>query len=279
MAGASYLSALIARLARAPVSRAALAFLLSGALTAGAIQALWHGPGIDPPLWTKVVGAGMGAAGFGALFRLPRWWWGVLALAPAAFVGARMLAPPGWSYALLAAAALLTLHNSAGERVPLYLTGRASRMALGGLIGEDRPVRAVDLGCGLGGPLLAMAAANRAPDSRFLGVETAPLPFAIAWVRARLAGDRRVTVACRSIWSLDLSAFDLVYAFLSPAPMPRLMEKAGRELREGALLVSNEFTDPAYPPDRRIVPEGAGDRPLNLWHAPIRVHPSDVQSP
>ncbi|MBP5856797.1 hypothetical protein KAJ83_07240 [Marivibrio halodurans] len=269
----------IVRVARAPISRAVLAFLLSGALTAAAIQALWQGLGIDPPLWSKIVGAGMGAAGFGALFRLPRWWWGVLALAPAAFVGARTLALPGWSYALLAVAALLTLHNSAGERVPLYLTGRASRTALGGLVDAARPIQAIDLGCGLGGPLLAMATANRDPASRFLGVETAPFPFAIAWTRARLAGDRRVTVACRSIWSVDLSAFDLVYAFLSPAPMPRLMAKARRELREGALLVSNEFTDPAYPPDRRIIPEGTGGRPLNLWYAPIRVHSSGGQRP
>lgn len=253
----------------APVLRAALALALAGLGTASAIQALWRLAGIDPPLAVKLAFAGALAAGLGALMRLPGWWWGLLALAPAGIVGARALDLPGWAYAVAIAAAVLTLVNSAGERVPLFLTNRASRRALADLIPAEAPVCAVDLGCGLGGPVLALAATNRHPDSRFLGVETAPLPFALAWVRARLARDRRVEIAFQSIWAVDLGNFDLIYAFLSPAPMPRLMAKAAQEMRAPALFVSNEFTDPAYPPDRCVVPDGARGRTLNLWHAPL----------
>ena len=256
------------RLVRAPVLRAVLALGLSGVITAAAIQAVWHGFAIDPPLWVKLMVAGLLASALGAAMRLPRWWWGLLALAPAALVAARALDPPAWAYGVVVLIAALTLFNSVGERVPLFLTGRATRRAITNLIDAQAPVRAVDLGCGLGGPVLAMAAANRHPESRFLGVETAPLPFAVAWVRARLRGDRRVRIALRSMWSLDLGQFDIVYAFLSPAPMPRLMAKASAEMSAPALFVSNEFTDPDYPPDDCVVPEGGG-RVLNLWHAPI----------
>jgi hypothetical protein len=253
----------------APILRALAALGLSAVASAGAIQALWRLAGIDLPLGAKLALAGVLAAALGALFRLPRWWLLLLALAPAALVGAIRLDLPAWAYVLAFAAGVLLLFNSAGERVPLFLTGRASKRALADLIEADRPIAAVDLGCGLGGPMLALAAANRAPDSRFLGVETAPVPFAIAWARARMTRDPRLSVRYRSLWSVDLGAFDLVYAFLSPAPMPRLMAKARAEMCDGALFVSNEFTDPSYPPDRTIDPKGVGGRPLHVWRIPF----------
>ncbi|MCR9220720.1 MAG: class I SAM-dependent methyltransferase [Alphaproteobacteria bacterium] len=254
---------------RAPVLRAVLALALAGALTAGAIQAAWRWAGVDPPLWVKIAGAGALAALIGLALRLPVWWLALLAVAPAAIVGALTLDLPAWSYALALALTALVMVNGARERVPLYLTGAANRRALAALIDPEAPVRAVDLGCGLAGPLLALARANRHPNSRFLGVETAPIPFALAWLRVRFSGDARIAVRFQSLWRLDLGGFDLIYAFLSPAPMPRLMEKAAREMRDGALFVSNEFTDAAYGPDRRLEPAGPGGRPLNLWRAPL----------
>eukprot|EP00752_Nemacystus_decipiens_P000602 g602.t1 len=253
----------------APALRAVLALALAAALTAGAIQAAWRWAGVDPPLWLKIAGAGALAALIGLALRLPVWWLALLAGAPAALVGALALDLPGWSYAAALALTALVMVNGARERVPLYLTGAANRRALAALVDPEAPVRAVDLGCGLAGPLLALAQANRHPDSRFLGVETAPIPFAVAWLRARLSGDARIAVRFRSLWRVDLGDYDLIYAFLSPAPMPRLMEKAAREMRDGALFVSNEFTDAAYGPDRRLEPAGPSGRPLHLWRAPL----------
>ncbi len=42
--------------------------------------------------------------------------------------------------------------------------------------------------------------------------------------------------------------YDVVYAFLSPAPMPRLWEKAGIEMAPGAMLISNSFVVPDVAP-------------------------------
>ncbi len=47
-----------------------------------------------------------------------------------------------------------------------------------------------------------------------------------------------------SLWETDLADSDLVYAFLSPEPMPALFEKARRQMKPGSLFVSNSFAVP-----------------------------------
>jgi len=72
------------------------------------------------------------------------------------------------------------------------------------------------------------------------GIEHAPL----TWLWARLMGLGLKNLAIRRrrlLAALDLGDFDLVYAFLSPAPMPRLWAKAGAECRTDATLVSQQF--------------------------------------
>jgi hypothetical protein len=53
-------------------------------------------------------------------------------------------------------------------------------------------------------------------------------------------------------WHHPLGPYDMVYAFLSPLPMPRLWEKAKAEMRPGSLLVSNSFPVPDVEPQRVI---------------------------
>ena len=57
-------------------------------------------------------------------------------------------------------------------------------------------------------------------------------------------------------------AGDVVYAFLSPAPMPRLWEKVQREMRPGTLFISNRFIVPGVKPHQRIA---TGEPGVNLY--------------
>ena len=113
--------------------------------------------------------------------------------------------------------------------MPLYNSNRAAWDALLSLC-PNGLVRFVDLGAGLGGPLAFLAKAR--PDGFFLGVEASPLTFAIAWLRT-LPCRGNCKVRWGSLWNQDLSGFEVVYAFLSPAPMPELWAKAEREMRAG----------------------------------------------
>ncbi|BDU71606.1 class I SAM-dependent methyltransferase [Mesoterricola silvestris] len=163
--------------------------------------------------------------------------------------------PPTWVWPAALVSLLLIYGGGILTRVPLYNSNRAAWEALLSLCPPGL-LRLADLGAGLGGPLAFLARAR--PDGFFLGVEASPLTFALAWLRTLpLRGNCRVHLG--SLWNQDLSGFELVYAFLSPAPMPRLWEKARREMRPGTLFVSNTFEVPGRTPTLRIPLPGRKD--------------------
>lgn len=208
---------------------------------------------------------GLLAASLGQWLGLSRWWWGLnLVFVPAVLVlsGAAL---PSWVFLLGFAILLLLNWNSFGERVPLYLTGPRSREQLAALLAaQPAGFRFVDLGCGPAGTLRWLA--RRFPLGQFVGVETAPLTFAIAWLRCRRQGNCHIRY--ENLWRCDLSGFDLVYCFLSPAPMAALWQKARMQMRAGALLISNTFEVPGVPADRQIELHDWRRSRLLLWRMP-----------
>jgi SAM-dependent methyltransferase len=172
-------------------------------------------------------------------FGAERWWLALhLGFAPALVLAPRLAIAPGWylgAFVLL----LLIYWSSFRSRVPLYLTNRSTAQALLSLIPQREAVSCLDLGSGTGGLLRVLAKAR--PDCHFTGIETAPLP----WLLSRLGG-RMTNLAFRraDFWREDLGRYEVVYAFLSPVPMPRLWHKARAEMRPGSLLVSNSFPVP-----------------------------------
>ncbi len=218
------------------------------------------------PTW---LGAGLTqgllAASLGRWFGLSRsWWWLNLAFVPAllVFAGAPL---PSWVF--LAGFLLLALlnWNSVGERVPLYLSGARCRRQLGALLARQAPAfRFVDLGCGPAGTLLALA--RQFPQAQFVGVETAPLSFAIAWLRSLRQSNCQIRY--ENLWRTDLAPFDVVYCFLSPAPMAALWRKARGQMAAGAWLVSNSFTVPGVAADEVIELHDWRHSRLLLWRMP-----------
>jgi hypothetical protein len=57
---------------------------------------------------------------------------------------------------------------------------------------------------------------------------------------------------------LDFVSYDVVFAYLSPAAMPALWEKARAEMQSGALLLSYEFTIPDIEPHLISTPVDGG---------------------
>ncbi len=188
-------------------------------------------------------------------------WWIVLHLvfAPAAVWAQTLALSPAWwagAFALL----LVVFGSTFRTQVPLFLTGRPVRHALGALLDPARGERIVDLGCGLGSVLTALKRAR--PDCACEGVELALLPYLVSRVRGALAGCR---VERRDLMSVDLSRYDVVYAFLSPAPMQALWAKARREMRPGSRFVSLAFPVPDVTPDRVIAVSAKPRHRLHVW--------------
>lgn len=190
----------------------------------------------------------IGAVAFGlaSATRQPAWWKIMhAAFMPLAWAVTQLDIDPGWF--LLAFILLLLVYRGAvTEQVPLYLTNAATAEALAGLVGDR--TRFLDLGAGVGSTLLPLARAY--PSAHFTGVENAPLTWAIGWLRTR----GRANVAWRwgDLWQAEVGDFDVVYAFLSPAPMPALWEKLRAEIKPGGLFISNSFPIPEVEASRII---------------------------
>ncbi|OLP53243.1 hypothetical protein BJF92_00255 [Rhizobium rhizosphaerae] len=201
------------------------------------------------------------AALIGLVLRLPRIFLPIQLFLPLLVLYSDAL--PGWAYLVAFLLCLLLYWNSATEQVPLYLTNGRTAAALAALARERGARSLADLGSGLGDVVVRVARA--CPDVAVAGIETAPLAFALSRLRVALARAGNARIHYRSLWDEDLAAYDLVYCFLSPVPMPRLYEKALREMRPGTLLVSNSFIVPDVAPERVIEVEDGRRTRLHVY--------------
>jgi hypothetical protein len=239
---------------RYPIFKALAAHALALLLVGGAVLGLVHGLGLPSPFWIAVGLQAFLATVLGRWFGLARGWLlfqvGFLPVA----IGLHALALPAWVYLVAFGLVLLLNWNSFRHGVPLYLTSAPANRRLEDLLRDQPPTFAfIDLGCGLAGTLCHLARVY--PQARFTGVETAPLTFVLAWLRS--LPRRNCRIRYRSLWQTPLGAYDVVYCFLSPLPMPALWEKAQAELKPGARLVSNTFGIPGVAPAQTIA--------LNDW--------------
>lgn len=172
---------------------------------------------------------------------LAPWWLPIQFFFPGALIATLSLDLPPVLF-LAAFALLLALYwTTFRTQVPFFPSGFATWEAVAGLLPQDRAICFVDIGSGLGGLVLHLAA--RRKDCTFTGIELAPLPWLISAMRA--SGLRsRAHFKRGDYGALDLARYDVVFAYLSPAVMPALWEKAQSEMRPGTLLLSYEFPIP-----------------------------------
>jgi len=218
-----------------------------------------------PSIWPWVILQGTLAALLTAHWGLGRWWQAFQMLLPLGLAWQLGHPVPGWIFLALLAILLLVFGGGILTRVPLYNSNREAWEHLLDLIPEAEALKVADLGAGLGGPLAHLA--SRRPLAQFVGVEASLLVWLTAWLRT-IPNRRNCSLRLGSLWHLPLGEFHLVYAFLSPAPMAALWEKARREMKSGALLVSHSFEVPELEPERRIPLTGLPGACLLLYRIP-----------
>lgn len=228
-----------------PLRSALLAQILGGLVAAAAIQIIYPKLLSSPAMWSSVQGAC--AALISYKLGAPRWWLFIhLVFLPLVVAANRLAAPPlTWlgGFILL----LLLFWRTDREQVPLFLTNKRTAHAVAELL-PATPCACIDLGCGTGA-LLGLLAKSR-PDSTFVGIEHAPLPFLVAWLRSLSLPN--LTIRYGDFWRENLDAYQFVYVFLSPVPMPRLWHKACAEMTPNGILVSNSFEIPGILANRSI---------------------------
>lgn len=197
----------------------------------------------------------------GWVFGLPTWWLPIQGLFVPTLVFASALSLPPSMFLVGFVLLWLVFRSNLKERVPLYLSNASTWRALAELLPQQGGFAFLDMGCGLGGALTFLSA--RRVDGEFHGVESAPLPFVVSWLRLRRQSNGRVRFG--DMWRVNLADYDVVYAFLSPSPMQELWCKARSEMRPGSLLVSNSFDVPGIQPSRTLTLDDARRTRLLIW--------------
>ena len=182
------------------------------------------------------------------LTRQPWWWRLIHALfAPLVWAIAALSIDPGW-FLLAFILMLLVYRGALTGQIPLYLSNDDTAAALAELTSDHPGMRFLDLGAGIGSVLRTLAKTR--PDAQLTGIENAPATWLAGYLRT--AGLANCNWRWGDIWHTDLADYDVVYAFLSPAPMPALWNKIQREMRPGSLFISNSFAVPGIEASRVI---------------------------
>jgi precorrin-6B methylase 2 len=116
--------------------------------------------------------------------------------------------------------------------------------------------RVYDLGAGDGRTLITAVKAQ--PLIRATGFEGAPLVWLLGMLRTWNARNR-IAFMRKNFYHQDLSDADVIFTYLSPEAMQKLMKKFGQELKPGTKIISHAFRL------RELTPAAQRDVPRKLW--------------
>lgn len=185
--------------------------------------------------------AGVLSCLLGSLASLAMWWRLILLLFPLCIWLMSFWQIPSHLYLagfLLSAGLFWTTFRT---QVPFYPSKRTTWEIVSKHLPSTGQLKIIDIGSGLGD--LSMALASTKPEAIVSGIEIAPLPWIISYIRGKLRRSHAHFIF-GNYNNLDFSKYDVIVAYLSPAAMPQLWEKACREMVEGSEIISHEFIIP-----------------------------------
>ncbi|NOT11367.1 MAG: class I SAM-dependent methyltransferase [Methylococcaceae bacterium] len=209
---------------------------------------------------------GLIAACLSSIAKQARWWLIIQFLFAPTLVAALAVNLHPKYYLIAFLIFLLVFWNTYRTQVPLYLSSNKIWCALECYLPDAVPGKNfsfIDIGSGLGGVLTHLAIIR--PDGSYCGVESAPLPFLWSWLRIRLGGYYQCRVLWGNLWECNLGRYDVVFAYLSPAPMERLWLKAQAEMRPGSVFISSTFCVPGRSPVETVVVDDLHHSTLLVW--------------
>jgi len=212
------------------------------------------------PVWPLL--QGIAAAMISQYAKMDYWWIPIqLVFLPAIVVALSLEISPMW-FGVCFLLLFLVYGKTFKTQVPLYLSSSEVANALALLLPRKKNFTFIDLGCGCGG-LLSKLNMQR-ENGYFYGIEAAPIPFLIGKIRT-LLNQANCNVQWGDLWKKNLAHYDVVYAYLSPVPMPTLWEKACREMQPGSLFISNTFEVPGIAPEKTIRLNDFSGSTLYVW--------------
>lgn len=126
---------------------------------------------------------------------------------------------------------------------PMPSSGKARRV----LVSLVQKGTVYELGCGWGTLAVALSGKNRV-----CAFERALIPWFFSVIQKQVRGAKTLSIEKRDFFSVDLSKADVVVCYLYPGAMRRLGPKFEKELKKGAVVLSNSFQIPGRKADEII---------------------------
>lgn len=260
------------RISEMHLKPATLAVLVQGAALITVLALSWTvqltaaylGANLTFSMLTLVLMQASLAAIFSSLAGMASWWRWIHLGFPVAIWGMSSWHIPNEFYLVGFIVSLGLFWTTFRSQVPFFPSRPVVWRQVAKLMPKDKPVRLIDIGSGLGD--MPMYIAKARPDSHIEGIEIAPLPWLVSFLRAKIRRSNAI-LKLGDYHALDFANYDVIFAYLSPAAMLALWQKAHQEMRSGSLLISLEFEIPGIAPSMRIA--GTGHSPaLYVWRMP-----------
>jgi hypothetical protein len=209
-----------------------------------ALVLAWLLPTLFSGAWRLALAQGFAAAFCCLLLRQPNWWFPIHLLFLPMAIAMLTLQLPSWLYLFFVLLLVLVYWGTVKGDVPLFLSSAGVAEAVANFVEQENASAFADLGAGTGSIAAPLA---RRRSMRIDAWERAPLPWLVCRWRCRKLPN--VIVRRASFWRSDLTGYEVVFAFLSPAVMVELGDKVRQQMRPGSLFISSSFPVPAWQPE------------------------------
>ncbi|KKR08275.1 MAG: Methyltransferase type 12 [Parcubacteria group bacterium GW2011_GWC2_39_14] len=141
-------------------------------------------------------------------------------------------------------------------------TGRNQRKEIFKIISEQKTAQTFyDLGCAHGA--LAVRIKGKFPALSVYAIDMGSVRIFFAKIRAFVLR-KKVNFICADIFNVDLSQADIVYTYLWYDIMPALEKKLQKELKPGAIVVTNTSSFLNWKPIKEIAPPDKASQKVNI---------------
>jgi hypothetical protein len=188
------------------------------------------------------------------------WWRWIHGVFPLAMYVMAIFSLPNEFYLIGFLVTLSVFWTTFRSQVPFFPSRPIVHEKVAGLLSQFQAARMIDIGSGLGD--MSMTIAKQQKQCQVEGIEIAPMPWLISVIRAKW-NRSSASFQLGNYEALDFGQYDLVFAYLSPAAMPDLWQKAQQDMHAGSLLVSYEFEIPNVSPAFTI--EDAAHPTIYVW--------------
>lgn len=122
---------------------------------------------------------------------------------------------------------------------------------------------AIDLGCGTGSMLFAVA--QERPEVRLLGYEVSVAPLLFGWIRKYLSPKKykNVHLYWKNLYSVDVSFADVIFVFMMPEPHTRIAKTVLHRAKPSAIVLFEAWQPEGFVADHTEKQEGC--LPLHVY--------------